>query len=606
MPNLDASSHDHFPASWANRSITSNPGPTIFTPPDSFANIWTHDIPHHVAESTVSASSSSPTWPGDSFPQTSTSQDSGIGIMAIPRADSSFSTLSKSPTACGKRPRVPRGRTGPLNPKARQDAAFMRRFKACDSCRKRKAKCDAGIPCKSCVLSFGANLLLQPCRGKVLASLAIVLLSAAKIFPAHRPISSFLGLTPYTLQPSTHTIQLNFGFGPSIPRRITLIAPADSKKLIHDHTIYTWPPPPHRTTPHTRAAHYVFPAILSETADLPQVLSNHLSVLVDAHFRHFPLFSSRLHILRDIYIFYRRLPPATPMRELLHKSLKLLVLVHVGGDVTLVPSDPVAMGLAKKFFPLLEGVLESPTSDCGEDGAGGGGWSGAPLCTPREPTPCFIRGQLGAVMPGVAEGLMREVLEGVERASLGRACGGWVGVLAVFCVVLMCIETGEYHGAKRGYHETLDHRNEGENGNGDTEKGKGRQLENEQEYHGWSEGEKDGQRSEGVEALLGFYRTCYSGCHGQLKVEDDGVTTTTSSSSLSSPNSSWKASGGWKYKNAVDPGLEDASKQFLASLKTSMADAKGYLKERKEEAPGKGDMSGFFDRLLAKLLLLDL
>jgi hypothetical protein len=59
-----------------------------------------------------------------------------------------------------------RGRTKGLSAEQRSHAALMRIIGACDSCMKRKEKCDPSTPCRSCVAHFKDDLVNHPCRGR--------------------------------------------------------------------------------------------------------------------------------------------------------------------------------------------------------------------------------------------------------------------------------------------------------------------------------------------------------------------------------------------------------------------------------------------------------
>jgi hypothetical protein len=106
---------------------------------------------------------------------TSTSSSSGLGWVQY-RVNSSTRRLV--PSGAGPNGgRRQRGRTRGLTPDQRKNAALMRVVKACSNCRKRKERCDPGIPCKSCIEHFKGDLINHPCREKLLADLSTVFLS---------------------------------------------------------------------------------------------------------------------------------------------------------------------------------------------------------------------------------------------------------------------------------------------------------------------------------------------------------------------------------------------------------------------------------------------
>lgn len=331
-------------------------------------------------------------------------------------------------------------------------------------------------------------------------------------------------------------IPLSLGFGPYFYWGVRQVWPTDIRQLYHQHIVYDWPPSAHSTTSNgTPYHHAVFPAILSSTSDLQESLDAHLTVLVDAHFRHFPIFCSPLRILRDIYVLYKQLPSAHA--RILQQSLKLLVLVHIGGDTTLNTLDPA---VAHMMAAAAAAGLETTS----EDGA------------PAAPTPCFIRGQLGGVMPALAQKLMRDVLARLERLALSRQCSHWPVVISSLAVLLMTVESIQYHAAKVSYHASYD----AQPAQQQLERAKCQALD-----------------EQGVDALLGFYRACYGGCHARLG-EDGG-------------------------DEVEGIGVRGPEGRFVEALRGTIRNAEPYLKERRSVNMEKlEDMNCFFDRLLAKLL----
>ncbi|KAK3060490.1 hypothetical protein LTS18_008440, partial [Coniosporium uncinatum] len=444
--------------------------------------------------------------------------------ISLARTPSSRSTTPRSPLPRRSIPLHPsssRGRKGPLTAQSRQEAADMRRLKACATCRIRKAKCDRHTPCKACIHYLGSGLVSQPCRGRMLDSLTSMLLRSGSssggggggggggnVFPAARTVDEFLGETEYALWQGVYKVQLSFGFGPPMPRRVRLVK-SDGKKLFHKHTVYAWPPPARQTTPKRQCEHYVFPAVLAETEDLDEALEQHLALLVEGHFEAFPLFGSPLKVLGEIWRFYKSLRSeddagigcdGEEAGQLLLQALKLLVLVHVGDDLSLDPNDDIV----RTWFPFFD-TPDHPVPS---------------TCTPREPTPCFIRGQFGAVMPALAERLMKDCLCRLEAMSLSRQCRVWPVIFATFAVLLMTVETIQYHGAKEGYHAIYDDHDGGYRAEYDCQTASapvpimrpGRSV---------SEDVMGGTGDEEVDALLSFYKTCYSGCHSKLQDSEE-------------------------------------------------------------------------------------
>ena len=211
--------------------------------------------------------------------------------------------------------------------------------------------------------------------------------------------------------------------------------------------------------------------------------------------------------------------------------MKLLVLVHIGGDTTIYPTAS-SWGIITHFFGSTIQI--------------------------DEVTPCFIRGQLGPIFSELALGLMKEVLNELEFHCLSRNCAHFPLIISTFAIVFMAVESIQYHAAKDSYHATY-------NGTGS------RLIAISKPSF-----EPD---SEGVDALLNFYKACFSGCHSDtlLSVSKSGAPLEGS------------AGGG-----------------FVTLLKDAVGQVKSYLIDRSAVtvSPGREDMTVFFDRLLARLFLL--
>jgi len=431
--------------------------------------------------------------------------------------------------------RVVRGRKRGLTAEQRENAALMRVIGACSNCKRRKEKCDPGTPCKSCLEHYKGDLVNHPCRDRVLSDLSSAFLSDRLGWhPTARPLDSFT--SPHKTQVSrgiAYTIPLQFGFGPELHVPVHALHIEDSQTQFHEHIIYPWPPGTSAGTQHT---HVVLPAVLTSDAmsTLMQTLDNHLSSLVSHHFRMFPLFISPLRILREVYVYFRSLRITSPHYRTLNQALKLLVLVHIGGDITLPPPASNAT-----LAQLMRDTMDLPSE------------------TP--PTPCFIRAQFGAVMPGLALGYMKHVLAALEQLLLNRDCDEWPITLALLTTVLMTVESIHYHAAKVPYHTN---------------------------YDAPRKSNPDGDRmvdDEGVKTLLDFYSSCFIGCHSRLRPGWEGEASTTSA-------------GRANPDDVFIESVRDAIK------KASAAD--GYLSRKAGETRQEGDMGFFFDRLVARLMLL--
>ncbi|KAG9196333.1 hypothetical protein G6011_01454 [Alternaria panax] len=374
--------------------------------------------------------------------------------------------------------RAPKGRKRALTAEQRRHAALMRIVGACSNCQRRKEKCDPGTPCRACLEHYKGDLVNHPCRDHTLIDLSAAFLSDRLGWhPTTRPLESFVPAGNSEISKGvTYTLPLNFGFGPTFPVSVHAVQINDDNPLVHEHIIYSWPPQPYTGPPHK---HAVLPAVLTANAQyhLMHTLDSHLSLLVAHHFRAFPLYCSPLRILRDVYVFSRSLPTSSPHYRILHQALKLLILVHIGGDITL-PS--------RSESPMLEQFIHS-TMDIPED---------------LTPTPCFIRSQFGAITPDLALSLMKDVLTSLEQLFLNKDCDDWPIALAVLTTVLMTVESIHYHAAKLPYHKLYDAT---------------RPLTAEEDVKI--------DDDHGVRSLLEFYSACFSGCHARLRPDWEGEST---------------------------------------------------------------------------------
>ncbi|KAL5391417.1 hypothetical protein DPSP01_001286 [Paraphaeosphaeria sporulosa] len=431
-----------------------------------------------------------------------------------------------------------RGRIGALTAQQRSHAALMRLVGSCSNCKKRKEKCDPGTPCKSCIDHYKGDLVNHPCRDRLVSGLASVFLAERHGWhPTARPIEASFGA--YRVLPGSYSIPITFGFGSVLHVPVALIHfDNHTGPLLHAHTVYAWPPT--AAPPQTRT-HAVLPAVLTPEAmqSLEELLDTHLALLVREHFRAFPPFTSPLRVLRHVYTYYRALPPASPAAHLLAQSLKLLILVHVGGDITLpaASSSPALSALVSSIPDLPEGVL---------------------------PTPCFIRAQLGAILPSLALKLMREVLLSLEQLLLGRAEKEWPLAVATLVTLCMTVESVQYHAAKLPYHNAHDPATPPES----------------VRQHDF-QGDEDAVRQ-----LREFYGRCFAGCHARLSPE---------------------------WRGDVEAGLRpDAKKmelppedKFIENMREAVRGAgPAYLAAKAGAERHGDDMGWFFDRVVAGLLML--
>lgn len=478
------------------------------------------------------------------------------------------------------------GRRGPLSAAARKKAALMR-GKACKSCKERKASCDNGLACRSCIRYHGPKLLLRPCRdGKMLESLTQSLLhgdsDGSGIFPSARGLDSFLTPGFYKINEEEFPMRLSLGFGPPLPVRVNVVYQADGRteSLEHEHVVYAWPPVRNQATKKAMCRHRVFPAVLApkyaDTNNLPGLLDKHFEKLVDNHFELFPNYESELDVLKPIYKYYLSLvslgAQVEKERRLLQQCLKLLTLVHIAGDAHLHPSDTVAIQISEQFF----GPLSSPLP------GGRPSFGTCPSNLGDLPTPCFIRGQLGAVMPQLAEELMNDILQKLQELSLDRDCAMWATAFSGFAILTMVGESADHHACKDGFHAKLDAtpllsgasnlgRVIAQGRNGKTT---------------WPGAQSEQSSSDGaLEHLLKFYKNCFDSCHQRLNGEMAG---------RSRSNSSLSASVSIEAQNTL-----------VRELREVLSISRSYINE-KTVTEGRliEDLSWMFDRKLAKLFSL--
>ncbi|KAH4818991.1 hypothetical protein HBH61_037760 [Parastagonospora nodorum] len=453
---------------------------------------WTHRVPPVLSVSPVSYRRPRSATLSRSNSRTSSRRgvvtpsptSEGLGWVAY---QMNTSTNRLAPTTMeGAQGRNPRGRKKGLTTEQRTHAALMRIIGACANCQKRKEKCDPGTPCRSCLDHYKGDLVNHPCRDRVLSDQASAFLSEGLGWhPTARTLESFLAPGSYQILSNvTHTIPLYFGFGPELSVPVHPLHIEVGQQYLHEHSIYTWPPTVSTSMTHK---HAVLPAAMTRDAmsHLTQTLDTHLSLLVMHHFREFPLFCSPLKILRDVYLYFRSLPNGSTKSRTLRQALKLLVLVHIGGDIS-VPSP--------NTHPILHQFAQG-TADIADD---------------YTLTPCYIRSQFGSVMPELAFNMMKEVLSSLEQLLLNRDCEDWPMTLAVITTILMTIESIHYHAAKLPYHSSLDGP---------------RPL---------TLDEGAGINEEGVKTLLAFYTACFAGCHARLRPDWEGESIT--SQSASSPD----------------------------------------------------------------------
>ncbi|KAH8731457.1 hypothetical protein GQ44DRAFT_582948, partial [Phaeosphaeriaceae sp. PMI808] len=437
-------------------------------------------------------------------------------------------TKRLTPTSTeGMQGRTPRGRKKGLNAEQRHNAALMRIIGACGNCQRRKEKCDPGTPCKSCLEHYKGDLVNHPCRDRVLSDQSGTFLSKKSAWhPTARSLESFIASSSFNRVPDViYNIPLCFGFGPPLYLLVHALNIEEEQERLHEHVIYAWPPGSGTGSKYT---HAVLPALLTKESmlSLMEILDSHLSLLVSHHFRQFPLFCSPLRILREVYIFSRS---RSPHCRTLHQALKLLVLVHIGGDISL-PSPKENPALSQ----LVQSTMDRPDN--------------------ITPTPCFIRSQFGSIMPDLALGLMKEVLSSLELLLLNRECDDWPMALAVLITVLMVIESIHYHAAKLPYHNSFD------------------------TLVPWTSTKEENHEvdEKSVNTLLSFYSSCFAGCHARLRPDWEGEAASQTQCKSPSPEDIFVEGvrqsikmandGGYMLRKATDKRQDDDMDYFFDRL----------------------------------------
>ncbi|KAH6612661.1 hypothetical protein C7974DRAFT_82295 [Boeremia exigua] len=510
----------------------------------SYQSRWTSNAPPVLStspipqrrprSSTLSRSSSrAEQHKGRTTPSPTSAHSLGWVPMQMDNQSGRMAAAASSDSAQG---RMSKGRKRGLDPRQRTEAALMRIIGSCSNCKKRKEKCDPGTPCKSCLKHYKGDLINNPCRNHLLADLSKAFLSDRHGWhPTARTLESCTAPTGHSiLTEITYTIPLYFGFGQPMSVSVHPVELDSAHPLVHSHLVYSWPPQSSTASTQTQA---VLPAILTANAvvNLKKDLDAHLTQLVMTEFSAFPLYCSQLRTLRSVYIFFRSLRADSKQTHTLLQALKLLVLVHIGGDITLPPRTE------NRFLARLIHDTMNVASDL-------------------QPTPCFIRSQFGAMMPDLANDLMRDVLSSLEVLLLGRNEDDWPTTLAILIVVLMTVESIHYHSAKRPYHEAYDQL-DSVTSSSDTE-----------------------VNDQAVDKLLKFYGACFSACHTRLRPD-------------------------WEGELDKAAGRASASHTFIKSMRDAVGKTSpgGYLvKKAYQKRTDDEDMGFFFDRLVARLLLLEL
>ncbi|KAE9969156.1 hypothetical protein BLS_005495 [Venturia inaequalis] len=317
-----------------------------------------------------------------------------------------------------------------------------------------------------------------------------------------------------------------------------------STELRHSHVVYLWRPPAtigqNEKVERVRQDHWVFPSMLMDTVDLTVAMDKHIESLLDdsVGFRSFPLYRSPLQVLKAIYLYYKKSLHEPKQKQLLRQALKLLITVHVCGDIKVSPSH-ASQTIINDYFPYVHH---------------------------SEITPCYIRSQLGPVFKEIASKLLKEVLTSLELHCLDKNYAHFPVVICTFAILFMSVESIHYHAARDPYHADHSYHSDHTAMNDDhtaTQNGNPSTI--------IPATPEAFEKSTGVIELLSFYRACFSKCHSE------------------------------RFSTSA----ETSSVPVVESLREAVRNAKTYLEHRGSDCVDtEGDITIFFDRLLAKLFLL--
>jgi hypothetical protein len=485
-----------------------------------------------------------------------------------------------------EKPKGSGGRKNPLTPEKKKNAALMRKIKACASCKERKVSCSPHIPCRSCVTHYKEDLLNHPCRGDQVEGITNCMI-LENAFPRGLPdrfmkpgyiVEDRIILLKFDLAFGSRTMEFNCqpiitkeGYGPVTP-------------CLHTHMDYPWPPPQDASNRSSRID-LVFPARLAPGQNLHGIVERYLEdCLLDLDtFREFPFYVSPLKVLKGIYLLYRQLPDA--QAEPLKAALKLLILVHMGGDLKVCRDD--------KSHSILSRYYTIPNSGFEE----------------FKVTPCFVRSELGPVFSQVAHRLMTDVLKRLEVVSQSTDRAKFPVIIATFATLAMSLESLQYHVSKLAYHSHDD------------------------DYQsvfaalqGGNEPQTRDLVDDGQEILLRVYQGTQ--CHALIEPLGTGAKTNLSFSncSMMTPlgpdsimaahernrrNSNTSISAGAR-RNSVGSQLSSRSARsaggsaFLDGLHNAIRDSLDHLNKKANlDVASYHDLSAPFDRVMAKLFLQD-
>ena len=189
-------------------------------------------------------------------------------------------------------------------------------------------------------------------------------------------------------------------------------------------------------------------------------------------------------------------------------------------------------------------------------------------------------------MPPLALKLMREILLSLQHLFLRREVSEWPVALATLIVLLMTVESIQYHSAKLPYHHASASASASSSSSTSVSTSPtphahppSHHPHHQQQPHDFPADD------DAVRQILEFYAACFSGCHTRLRPDWRG-----------------DVEASVEAKRAGGIPAED---KFVEEIRGAVRSATpGYLMEKARAEREGEDMGFFFDRLVARLLVM--
>ncbi|KAB8337082.1 hypothetical protein FH972_021386 [Carpinus fangiana] len=322
-------------------------------------------------------------------------------------------------------------RKGPLEAGAKKKAGKMRSVGACKFCRDHKRSCALETPCVACIQTYGSDILHHPCRDSLAECITHVSMhDDAKWYPSGRSLSDF-HLTP-SMTNKTHRIPIVLAFGPPMSVNVRVFQAQSEASVRHRHVVQT---PEHRAQKNVSflCDDLVLPIVLCNTDTLAHDIDEHITRLVESHFREFSWYRDHFNTLEKIYGLYTHYRHSFDQQKyaiLLQKALRLLCLIHAN-DISVDITDPATQ-------EIFMNNIWTPFQPDNRKNAG--------------LTACYVRAEFGTVIPGLARLLMTEVLQSLFQIYNENVSDQLPVVVSVNVLLMMILESIMYKGARVPYH----------------------------------------------------------------------------------------------------------------------------------------------------------